>query len=109
MMPAQARVLQGYFDGTLKIQFTKLIDFNTLIYADLMNSLLRWDMRPHMATPLWKLLYQQSQRMQKTIDTSHSPYNRRLGGWLWCLNTGLGRRSAVGTAGRFTFADRSAH
>jgi hypothetical protein len=42
MMPAKARVLQAYFDGTLKIQFTKLIDFNTPNYADLMNSLLRW-------------------------------------------------------------------
>lgn len=42
MMPTQAWIIQGYFDGTLKIQFTKLINFNVPNYTNLMNSLLRW-------------------------------------------------------------------
>ena len=43
MMPARARILQGYFDGMLKIQFTKFINFNVTNYTELMNSLLRWE------------------------------------------------------------------
>jgi hypothetical protein len=42
MMPARAQVLQGYFNGTLKIQFTKFINFNIPNYTELVNSLLRW-------------------------------------------------------------------
>lgn len=44
LQPAQARVLQGYFDGRLKIQLTKLYDFNIPVseYKDLMTSLIRW-------------------------------------------------------------------
>ncbi|KAL1985162.1 hypothetical protein VTN96DRAFT_8184 [Rasamsonia emersonii] len=53
LKPARARVLQGYFDGTLKIQFTKLYDFNVPIYTDLMNCLLRWGYaNPHGNTTL---------------------------------------------------------
>ncbi|KAL2219333.1 hypothetical protein M432DRAFT_668399 [Thermoascus aurantiacus ATCC 26904] len=57
LKPARARVLQGYFDGTLKIQFTKLYDFNVPNYTDLMNCLLRWGYATRMGIPRWKHLY----------------------------------------------------
>ena len=49
LQPARARVLQGYFNGTLKIQLTELYNFNIPNfnipipdYKDLMTSLIRW-------------------------------------------------------------------
>lgn len=42
LKPAQARVVQGYFDGKLNIQISKLYDFNVSGYVDVMNSLIRW-------------------------------------------------------------------
>ncbi|PYI02970.1 hypothetical protein BO78DRAFT_422005 [Aspergillus sclerotiicarbonarius CBS 121057] len=40
--PARVRVLYGYFEGTLKVQATKLQDFNVPNYIQMMESLLRW-------------------------------------------------------------------
>lgn len=42
-MLTHARLIQGYFqDGKLKIQFTKLYDFNVSHYTEVMNSFLQW-------------------------------------------------------------------
>lgn len=39
---AQARILYGYYDDSLKVGISRLVDFDTSKYLDKMDSLLRW-------------------------------------------------------------------
>lgn len=39
---ARARVLYGYFDGTLRVQMSQAQEFDVPDYVDRMDSLLRW-------------------------------------------------------------------
>lgn len=41
---AQARVLYGYFDGKLKVQYTELQQVTTSNFEDMIGSLLKWSM-----------------------------------------------------------------
>lgn len=39
---AQARILYGYYDESLKVGISRVVDFDTSQYLDQMDSLLRW-------------------------------------------------------------------
>lgn len=40
--PAQARILQGYYDGMLKIRRSKLYDFDNPCHREMMDLFMRW-------------------------------------------------------------------